>query len=169
MIVLEILGVLLFWIVMLAAILSIPFGIPGTFIILANALVYAWLTDFGEITWGFLGLLLLITIGAEVLEFFLGAATAAKYGASRFGMIGAMIGGFVGAIWATSILPLIGTLFGAFIGAFVGAALFEYFDSKDLDKSVKAGFGAFLGSLGGKLTKLAVAVAMTVMIGFRLF
>ena len=76
-------------------------------------------------------------------------------------MIGAMIGGFVGAIWATAILPLIGTLFGAFIGAFVGAAVFEYFNSNDLDKSVKAGFGAFLGSLGGKLTKLAVAVALS--------
>ena len=74
MIILEILGHILFWIVMLAGIAVIPFGIPGTFVIVANALVFAWLTDFSEVTWNFLGLLLLIAVAVEVLEFFIGAA-----------------------------------------------------------------------------------------------
>jgi len=168
-IILEILGHILFWIVMLAGIAVIPFGIPGTFVIATNALVFAWLTDFSEVTWNFLGLLLLIAVAVEVLEFFIGAATAGKYGASKLGMLGAIVGGFLGAIWGTGIVPLLGTLLGAFAGAFAGATLFEYINTKDFEKSVRVGFGAFLGTVGGKLTKIAVAVAMVVMVGFQVF
>ena len=169
MAILEILGHIIFWLVMIAGIVIIPFGIPGTFIILGNALVYGWLTDFVEVSWSFLGVLLLIAVIAEVIEFFLGAATAGKYGASKTGMFGAIVGGFLGAIFGTTIVPLIGTLIGAFVGAFAGAALFEYAESKDFDKALRVGFGAFLGSLGGKLMKIAAAVAMVVMVGFRVF
>ena len=169
MIILEIFGHILFWIVMLVGIAVIPFGIPGTFVIVANALVFAWLTDFSEVTWKFVGLLLLIALAVEVLEFFIGAATAGKYGASKLGMLGAIVGGFLGAIWGSGIVPLLGTLLGAFAGAFAGATLFEYINTKDFEKSLRVGFGAFLGTVGGKLTKIAVAVAMVVMVGFQVF
>lgn len=169
MIVLEILGHALFWTVMVVSVLVIPLGVPGTFVIVANSLVYAWLTGFAELTWGTVGLLLLIALVVEGLEFFIGAAAAGKYGGSRKAMVGAVLGGFVGAIWATPIVPLLGTLIGAFAGAFAGAALFEYFHSKDLDKSLRVGFGAFLGAVGGKLTKIAAATAMVVMVGFSVY
>ncbi|MFQ5601796.1 MAG: DUF456 family protein [bacterium] len=168
MIILEILGYILFWFIMIAGIIIIPFGIPGTFLIVANVFVFGWLTDFTEITGGFIGILLTIAIAVEIIEFLLGAATAGKFGASRKGMFGAILGGFLGAIWATPLLPLIGTLIGAFVGAFAGAALLEYLGSSDLKKSLRAGFGAFLGAVGGKFTKIAAAVAMAVMVGFRL-
>ncbi len=169
MIVLEILGHLLFWIIMVGSVLVIPVGVPGTFIIVANALVFAWLTGFAELTWGTVGLLLLVALVVEAFEFFIGAAAAGKYGGSRRAMAGAVLGGFVGAIWATPILPLVGTLVGAFAGAFAGAAVFEYSSSKDLDKSLRVGFGAFLGAIGGKLTKVAAATAMVVMVGFSVY
>lgn len=154
---------------MLVGIIIIPFGVPGTFIIVANALVYGWFTNFAEVTWKFIGILLLISVLVEVVEFFMGAAAAAKYGASKLGMFGAIIGGLFGAIWLTPLSPIVGTIFGAFLGAFAGAALFEYFGSKDRQKALRAGFGAFLGSVGGKLTKIAAAVAMAVMVGFKIY
>ena len=169
MIVLEILGQLFFWLVMLAAIAVIPMGIPGTFIIVANSLVYALLTDFAEVSVGILGILLAIAVLAEVAEFYLGAATAGKYGASRQGMIGAIVGGIVGAIWLTAFFPLVGTIAGAFVGAFAGATLFEYLNTRDWEKSVRVGIGAFLGSVGGKLTKIAAATGMVVLVGVRIF
>lgn len=169
MFILEIFGQIAFWFFMFVGIVIIPFGIPGTFLIFGNALIYAWLTDFAEITWAFLGVLLLIAILVELIEFFLGAAAAGKYGASKTGMFGAIVGGILGAIWGTGVVPLIGTLLGAFAGAFAGAALFEYAVTKDPEKSIRVGFGAFLGSLGGKLTKIAAAVAMVVMVGVRIF
>jgi len=147
---------------MLVGVLIIPFGLPGTFLIVANTFVYGWLTGFAEITWSIVGLLLLIAVLAEGIEFWVGMATAGKYGASRQGMAGAIMGGFAGAIWGTPMLPLVGTVVGAFVGTFVGAAVFEFFASRDLDKSFRVGFGAFLGALGGKLAKISAATAMVV-------
>ena len=169
MIALEIAGQIIFWLVMVASVLIIPLGIPGTFIIVANALLYAWLTGFAELTWGLLGWLLLIALAVEGLEFALGVAAAGKFGGSRLAMAGAVLGGFFGAIWATPMVPVVGTLLGAFAGAFVGASAFEYFKSRDLDKSLRVGFGAFLGAVGGKLTKVAAAIAMVVMVGVSVF
>lgn len=169
MIVLEVLGQMLFWIVMIAGIVVIPFGIPGTFLILTSAFVYGWVTAFSEVTWSLLGILFLIALLAEVLEFFIGAATTGKYGGSKQAMFGAIVGSIMGAIWGTPLLPLVGTLIGAFAGAFAGAACFEYFTSQDFDKALRVGFGAFLGAVGGKFTKIAVATAMVVMVGFSVF
>ena len=169
MIILEILGQILFWLFMIGGILIIPFGIPGTFIIVGTVIIYAWITNFAVITWQFIGVLLLISIVVELVEFFLGAAAASKFGASKLGMFGAIVGGFLGAIIGTPVTPLIGTLLGAFIGSFTGAALFEYIGSSDVQKSLRAGFGAFLGAVGGKLTKIAAAIAMVVMVGFQIF
>jgi len=168
MIVLEVVGYIVFWLVMMISIAVIPFGFPGTFVIVINALVYGWLTDFADVTWKLLGILLLIAIVVEVIEFFLGAAAAGKYGGSRLGMIGAIVGGFIGAVWGTPVIPPIGILFGAFIGAFGGAALFEYIDSRDWNRSLRVGYGAFLGTVGGRLTKIAAAVAMVVMVGYSI-
>lgn len=169
MVFVEIVGQIFFWLIMVASIIVIPFGIPGTFVILGNTLVYAWITDFVGVTWKFLGVLLVIAILAEAIEFVFGAAAAGKYGGSKLGMTGAIVGGFFGAVWGTPIIPPIGIIFGAFVGAFVGAALFDYVQSKDLQKSLRVGYGAFLGTLGGKLTKIVAAIAMAVMVGFRIY
>lgn len=165
----EIFAQILFWLVMIAGIVLIPFNIPGNFVIAANALIYAWATDFVVMSWGFIGVLFLIAVVVEVVEFFLGALTAGKYGSSKMGMIGSIIGGFLGAVWGTPILPPIGILLGAFVGAFVGAAVFEFFVSKNIKHSIRVGTGAFLGSAAGKLIKIAAAVAMVVMVGIKIF
>lgn len=162
-------GHLLFWLVMVAGVFIIPMGLPGTFLIVLNAFVFAVVTHFTQISWGFLGILFFIAVLLEGFEFLIGAATAGKYGASKKGMLGAIIGGFVGAVWGTPVMPVIGTLLGAFLGSFAGAALFEYLATRELEKSLHVGFGAFLGSVGGKLMKIAAAVAMVVMIGFRIY
>lgn len=166
---LEILGQVLFWLVMILAIFVIPFGLPGTFVIVGAALVYGLLTDFAAFSWKFVLVLLLISVVAEIVEFFLGAATAGKYGGSRPAMIGAIVGGFLGAIWGTPVLPPLGILLGAFVGAFLGAAALEYLTTRDVQRSVRVGYGAFLGSVGGRLTKIAAAIAMVVMVGFKVF
>ncbi len=168
MIVLEVLGQIVFWLTMLVGIIVIPFGLPGTFIIVLNTMAYGWITGFVEVGWQVVGLLFVIAVLAEVLEFVVGAASAARYGASRPGMAGALVGGFLGAILGTPVFPVLGTLLGAFAGAFVGSAAVEFFVSKDMEKSLRVGFGAFLGVLGGRLTKIAAGAAMVVMVAFRI-
>ena len=169
MIALEILGHIILWFVLIAGILIIAIGLPGTFVILGSAFVYAMITGFSGISWGVLAILLVIALIAEAIEFFVGAVAAKTFGGGKQAMAGAIIGGIMGAIWATPLFPVIGTLIGAFVGCFAGAALFEFLSSQDFQKSVKVGMGAFLGAIGGKLTKIAAGCAMVVMIGYYIY
>jgi uncharacterized protein len=166
---LAVIGWFFFILGWLIGIAIIPFGLPGTFIIVIDAFIFAWLTDFQPITWDFLGILLGLSIVVELLEFFLGAAAAKKYGSSKWGMWGAIIGGFLGAVFATPIAPILGTIFGAFIGAFLGAFVFEYIKYTDTQKALRSGWGAFLGAVTGRFLKLFVAIVMVVMIAFRVW
>ncbi len=58
----EIVGWFFFVLFLLIGLAVIPFGIAGTFIIVADVFLYALLTDFDLITWKFLG------DGVEILE-----------------------------------------------------------------------------------------------------
>jgi uncharacterized protein YqgC (DUF456 family) len=45
----------------------------------------------------------------------------------------------------------------------------EGFHTMNLENALKVGTGAFLGAVGGKVTKIIIAVVMVVMIGMRIF
>ena len=165
----EILGMIVFWIFLIAGVVIIPFGVAGTFIIVADALVYGLITGFERITLPFVGLLLAMALFVELIEALLGAVLAKRFGGSKWGMTGAIIGGTVGAIIGTPITPVLGTLLGGFIGAFIGAMSLEWFHTSDPHNALKVGFGAFLGALGGKVTKIVVAIIMVIMVGVRVF
>ncbi|GBD94098.1 hypothetical protein BMS3Abin05_01696 [bacterium BMS3Abin05] len=166
---LSVLGMILFWLVLLAGIAVIPFGIAGTFIIVGDTLVYGLLTQFSKFTIGFVGILLVISVLVEGAEFVLGAWAAKKYGSSSWGMWGAILGGFFGAIWFTPVAPPFSTLLGAFIGAFLGAFLLEVLHERNVQKALKVGWGAFLGAVSGKILKIVAAVGMIVAIGIQVF
>lgn len=158
----------MFWCGLLFGIIVIPIGLPGTFIIAILALVYGYMTGFAQLNLGVIAALFAIAVAGEVVEFFLGAAAVKKSGASNFAFWGTLVGGIIGSIWATGILPIIGTVIGAFVGAFLGAALFEFVYRRDFDQALHAGWGAFLGTLSGKMLKIIMAIAMVVIIGFRI-
>lgn len=159
----------LFMLALLAGIVIIPFGLPGTFVIAGLALIHALLTGFVPLSGSIILLLFALAAVGEIVEFFLGAATARKFGGSKPAMWGAILGCFAGAVFATGVMPVVGTLIGAFAGAFAGAFLFEYLHIGNSQRALRVGFGAFLGALGGKLMKIAIGIAMTVIIGYTLF
>lgn len=154
------------WLIGLAV---IPFGLPGTFLIVADAFVFALLTGFKTVTWNFLAVLLGLSVLIELVEFFLGAAAAKKYGSSKWGMWGAVSGGFFGAILATPFSPVLGTILGAFLGAFIGAFVLEFIRFSDAGQALRSGWGAFLGAVSGRFLKIIVAIAMVIMIAFRVW
>ncbi len=165
----EILGMIIFWFFLIAGVVIIPFGVAGTFIIVADAFIYGLATRFERITLSFIGLLLAMALAVELVESFLGALLAKKFGGSKWGMTGAIFGGFLGAVIGTTITPALGTLLGGFIGAFIGALSLEGMHSSDWHNALKVGIGAFLGALGGKVIKIIVAIVMVVMVIIRIF
>ena len=141
--------------------LMIPFGLPGTWVILLGILGYGWMTNFQTMGVWFIALVLGLAILGEVFETWIGFRYAQKYGGSSRAGWGALIGGIVGAIVGVPI-PIIGSVIAGFIGAFVGAALFEYTRARQSGTAAKAGWGAVLGRAVAAALKMAVGLVMVI-------
>ena len=164
----QVFGFILFCIVLILGVVATLLGFPGTFLIFGDALIYGLVTRFrGGITVKFLLLLLVITLFAELVEFLLGTFTTLKFGASRWGVLGTLAGGILGAVWGSAAIPLVGTLIGAIGGAFMGAFLLEYLHREDHALAARAGFGAFVGKILGMTLTLSFSIAMIALILIR--
>jgi hypothetical protein len=96
----------------------------------------------------------MLTLLVTLLDYILPLLGARKYGASRMGIWGAVMGMLLGIIF----FPPFGIIFGLLIGAFVG----ELIAGKHQSQAFKAGFATFLGSLTSMVVKLLLAIVMTV-------
>lgn len=161
-VILRVVGLIVLDAVLLTGLIAIPIGLPGTFIIVAAAMVTALVTRFALVGWWTVGIFLAAAVVGEILEGMLGPVVAGRYGATRWGMLGAIAGGFGGAILGTAVTPVIGTVIGSFLGTAVGAPLLEWIRGASKDDGVRAGFGAFLGKSIAAAIKLAIGVGMTV-------
>lgn len=138
-------------------------GLPGLWLMVAALIAYAWLTTMGHyIGWTTLIIILALALTAEVLEFYVGSAGAKKAGASRRGMIGALVGALIGGFLFTIPVPILGTIFGVCAGAFVGAALVEMGIVGDPAHARRVGWGAAKGRFLGILLKLAFGLLMLI-------
>jgi uncharacterized protein len=145
----------------IVGLLMIPFGLPGTWVILLGILGYGWLTNFQTLSVWFILLITVLALLGEVFETWIGFRYAKRYGGSSRAGWGALVGGLVGAIVGVPI-PVIGSVIGGFVGAFVGAALFEYTRERHSGVAAKAGWGAVLGRAAAAAVKMAVGLVMVV-------
>lgn len=104
----------------------------------------------------FLVIMGLITAGVTVLDYIVPIYGTKKFGGSKAGVRGSMIGLVVGII----ILPMVGIVIGPFgvfgiiLGPFIGAYIGESMTGKESNAAFKAAFGSFIGFLAGTLMKL---------------
>ena len=159
---------IVFAITVVAAMFSNFFGIPGNLIIVFNSLVYGLITNFHKYSLAFVFTLFLVLLIIEFLEYLLVVLTARKYGASKWGIIGSILGGIGGAISGAFVTPIMGAIIGSVIGVFLGALILEFFKSYNLKSAFLSGTGAFLGKLGGLSIKTCGAVTMVTMIGYKI-
>jgi len=157
--ILHVLSLLILAAVCLVGSASLLFGLPGTFVILAAGLVYAWATGFAALGWSTLGWLTALAVGGEVIELL--SAGAAGSRPSRRVTIGALAGGIVGGLVGTPLLFGIGSLLGALAGAFTGAAFAVMSEGGSVDNALATGLAALRGRLFGFVAKAGIAVAMT--------
>ena len=125
---------------------------PGTTIILAGAVIHRMmLGPEKSVGWRSIVLLVLLTVATYVLDF-LSAYFGAKYfGATKWGMFGAILGALIGVFFG-----ILGLLVWPVIGAIVG----EFIAGKRMIDAGRAGWGSLLGNLGGMVGKLIIALAM---------
>lgn len=157
----------LVWLVLLdlailLALVAIPVGLGGNFILLGLALVVAIATDFSTVGWvALLSMAGAVAIG-EILEALLGSLMARRFGASKWGMLGAFVGGLVGALVGTAIFPVVGSIIGSFLGSAGGAVGAELASGQQREAGLRAGWGAFLGKVLATALKLAIGLAIAV-------
>ena len=130
---------------------SIVPWMPGPPFILAGAVLWAIATDFETLGWGRLAVLAVLAALSLGLEFVVAALGARRYGASRWGVVGAIVGALVGVFFG----PV-----GLIVGCLAGAVVAELLRGSDLAASVRSGFGALVGLIAGLLADLVVSITM---------
>src|SRR5262245_48611624 len=150
---------------MLLGVAIIPFGLPGTVVILACVLFYGIATDFAAgVGIVFLVVLGILTIISETADNWLTALGARRFGASSGSMWLSFFGGLGGAVLLGG--PLVffagpfGPVIGGFAGAFMAVFFHEYYRQRDARQALRAGWGTFVGRMAGMVLKLVIALAM---------
>ena len=164
-----------------ACLLIVVIGLPGTWIMIALAVVLEFLQPLWAPAgspwmfsiWIFVAVVLIGALG-EFLEFIASAFGAKKGGASNKGMVGALIGGVLGAIIGTFVfwfIPIVGSLVGALLGCAAGAIIRELSGAPDtkMKDTLKPAAGAVVGRILGTLAKLPCALAVWVILSVSAF
>jgi len=153
------LGMALFLAAMLLGLFLIPFGIPGTFLQVAAALVLRLQSGGALMRMRWVALFFGMALVGELIDFLSGQFGAKKFGGSKSAAWGALLGGFIGAFFGSLIpIPLIGTVVASFIGTFAGAIVGQMRHEKSVDIKLHVGIGAIIGR--------AIGVSVKMFIGF---
>jgi len=126
--------------------------VPGTVIILAGAILHRiMLGPEKSIGWRTIAVLVLLTLATYALDFVSGYFGARYFGATKWGLFGAIVGALIGIFFGIA---------GLFIGPVIGAVLGEFVAGNRMIDAGRAGWGSLLGSLGAMIAKLVISLVM---------
>src|SRR6476646_2453091 len=136
-------------------------AIPGSSLIVAAIVVWGIAHGFSTVTVPLIVAIgvLVVSIGVDFLASFWGAQ---RFGASKWGQIGAVVGLLLGFFGLLPALPFGGPLLGILIGPLLGAIVGELIYRKDFVVAVKAGIGIVVGSLIGNLIQGLLALGAVI-------
>ncbi len=139
-------------------------GLPGTWFIIALALLAQWAAH-DTFNWWTLGVCLVLAIVGEIVEFAAGAVGTRQGGGTRSAGVGALIGGVVGAIAGAAFPPVIGAIIWGVVGAGVGAIIGEFSTGNRHWRShMTIGSAAATGKAVGTVIKTAIAILIYAMV-----
>ena len=136
--------------------------LPGLLLSLCGLLIYKFGTD-APLSMVYIWIFVFLTAISVVLNYVIPAKTTRKYGGTRWGSIGSIIGTIAGMF----LIPVpFGFLIGMFLGVFVGELLHDANDKKKAWNSTK---GALIGFLYGTGFNLIVGLAMFLVVLIDIF
>jgi len=159
-------SIMLLGVVCLVGLVSLVFGLPGTFVILFAAAIYAWATGFAHVTWATLGWLALLAVLGEILELLLGTGIGGRARPSRRMAFAAIGGSLIGGILGAPFLFGIGAIAGTLAGAFIGAGFAAHSEGHSMVEVIERGWNALKGRFAGFVTKSVIGIAMTLLVLF---
>jgi uncharacterized protein YqgC (DUF456 family) len=126
-------------------------ALPGIPIMFAGLMLAAWSTDFEPVGWGTLSVLGALTILSVIIDFLSAAFGAKRQGASPRAFWGATLGAVVGLFFG---------LVGIVLGPFIGAVAAEMSAGSGAHQAGRSGYGVWVGLVVGTAAKLAIAFLM---------
>ncbi len=145
-------------VLMAVALLAIPFGLPGLWVMVAGV---AALVMLGHTAWTTLLVAFLLVAAVEVAELLILRSFGAAYGGSRRAFWGAVAGGFLG-LFAGLPVPLVGPVLTGFLGTFLGALAVTWLETRSLPDSTRVGWGMLLARATSVGLKLGAGVALLI-------
>jgi uncharacterized protein YqgC (DUF456 family) len=126
--------------------------LPGPALSFIGLFLVALIRNFSPpLTPNLIIILLIISIAITVVDYFIPLIGAKKYGTSKWGIYGSVVGMIIGAFFSP---------FGLLLGALIGAVFVEWIVSRKEKQALKAGWGIFIGSIFGTILKLGVSGVM---------
>jgi len=125
--------------------------LPGAALVLAGAVLGAWIDDFERVSGLTVGVLAGLAVVSWLLDYVAGVMGAKRAGASKQALIGAALGTVIGIF-----MGFVGVLFMPFIGAAIG----EYLARRDHGAAMKVGVATGLGLVVAMVAKLVIAFVM---------
>ena len=161
---------LLLFTALLGGLFLVVLTLPGLWVMLGAAVLYAAATRLHYVGWKELLFLFVLAAVAEGVETVLGGAGAKKAGGGKLGVVGGIVGGLLGGVFLTFVpVPVVGTVVGIITGSFLGAAALEWAGGKEVPHSVRIGVGAAKGRFIGIVSKVLFGVVMILATLFAAF
>lgn len=136
--------------------------LPGLLLSLCGLLIYKFGTD-APLSMVYIWIFVFLTGLSVILNYIIPARTTRKYGGTRWGSIGSVIGTIGGMFF----IPIpFGFLIGMFLGVFIGELLH---DAKDKKKAWNSTKGAFIGFIYGTGFNLLVGLAMFLVVVYDIY
>ncbi len=129
--------------------------IPGPILGFLSLIIISYSKSWEPFSVTFLVIMGCLTAVISVLDYIVPAAGAKKFGASKLGILGSVVGMIVGFF----VIPPWGMLVGAFLGAIAG----ELIEGKDGKDALRAGWGVFVGNIMGACIKLAFTITVLIL------
>lgn len=159
---------ILFIAMLVFSIVSIFLSIPGNFIVFLNTFLYGAITNFDHLSFSFFLIIFIAAVLIELLEYLIIVFGARKYGASKLGVIGAIIGGIGGSISGFFFSPVVGAIIGGLFGVMIGTMTVELLRGKQIREALYATYGALLGRVGGLSVKAIGTVTLVVIVANKI-
>lgn len=125
--------------------------IPGPALSYLSLIVISYARNWETFSPQFLIVMGALAAVVSILDYVVPAGGAKKYGASKWGVTGSVIGMVIGFFF----FPPLGIFAGAFLGALAG----EFLANKETKNALRAGWGVFVGIMVGVGLKLAFSGA----------
>ena len=135
--------------------------LPGIGLMFVSTLVYGFFDHWESLSPWFVAGIGGATILAFGIDYAGSAIGAKKFGATKYGIWGAMLGGIVGMIFLGP--P------GVLLGPIIGVLAVEILGGKSLDDAIRCAIGVAIGVAGGAIVQFALALVIFIWVMIKIY